>query len=83
MANDIQKKVLQSKVQAGEIQQRQDVEGNLPTLEQPIFTTEQRRILGQVYTLILSWRRERRKSVAPTSISSTALIPVVPIEVEA
>ena len=25
------------------------------------FTSEQREILGQVYTLILSWRRERKK----------------------
>ncbi len=31
-----------------------------------IFTTEQRRILGQVYNLILSWREEK-KNLKPIS----------------
>ena len=29
--------------------------------QSPTFTPEQRRILGQVYNLILSWRSEKRK----------------------
>jgi hypothetical protein len=33
---------------------------SLPT-KSPLFTTEQRRMLGQVYNLILSWRNEKRK----------------------
>jgi hypothetical protein len=30
--------------------------------ETPIFTSEQRRRLGQVYSLILSWRNEATKN---------------------
>jgi hypothetical protein len=44
------------------------------------FTPEQREILGQVYTLILSWRRERKKlesnsqaDKSTTSISAAML----------
>lgn len=44
------------------------------------FTPEQREILGQVYSLILSWRRERKKlennsqvSESITSMAKTAL----------
>jgi hypothetical protein len=33
---------------------------SLPT-QSPTFTPEQRRMLGQVYNLILSWRNEKRK----------------------
>lgn len=29
-----------------------------PSTQPPSFTAEQKRILGQVYSLILSWRRE-------------------------
>jgi hypothetical protein len=29
----------------------------------PIFTPEQRRLLGQVYNLILSWRNEKKNHV--------------------
>jgi len=36
----------------------------------PIFTTEQRRMLGQVYNLILSWRNEK-KVPEPTSSKAT------------
>ena len=35
-----------------------------------IFTTEQRRMLGQVYNLILSWRNEK-KNLEPTSSEGT------------
>ena len=31
------------------------------------FTTEQRRLLGQVYDLILSWRNEKKKSESTSS----------------
>jgi hypothetical protein len=33
---------------------------SLPT-QSPTFTPEQRRMFGQVYNLILSWRNEKRK----------------------
>ena len=29
--------------------------------QSPIFTPEQRRMLGQAYTLILSWRNQKKK----------------------
>ena len=35
----------------------------------PIFTPEQRRMLGQVYNLILSWRKEKKN---PEQTSVTA-----------
>jgi hypothetical protein len=37
---------------------------------QPTFTLEQRRILGQVYNLILSWRKEKM-NLKPTSFEAT------------
>ena len=36
----------------------------------PIFTPEQRRMLGQVYNLILSWRKEK-KNPEQTSVTAT------------
>jgi hypothetical protein len=33
----------------------------------PTFTIEQRRMLGQVYNLILSWRKEKMKLKLPSS----------------
>jgi hypothetical protein len=36
----------------------------------PIFTPEQRRMLGQVYNLILSWRKEKKN---PEQTSVTAV----------
>ena len=45
------------------------------------FTPEQREILGQVYTLILSWRRERLKmegnkqATSPASGTSDTTLP--------
>jgi hypothetical protein len=38
---------------------------SLPS-QSPIFTPEQRRMLGQAYNLILSWRNENKNPV-PTS----------------
>lgn len=35
-----------------------------PSTQPPSFTAEQKRILGQVYSLILSWRRETSGSNA-------------------
>lgn len=36
----------------------------------PIFTPEQRRMLGQAYTLILSWRNQKRKleTISPRTV---------------
>lgn len=36
----------------------------------PIFTIEQRRMLGQVYNLILSWRKEKM-NLKPASSETT------------
>ncbi|MEK6752733.1 MAG: hypothetical protein AABZ00_10750 [Chloroflexota bacterium] len=36
----------------------------------PTFTLEQRRMLGQVYNLILSWRKEKM-NLKPTSSEAT------------
>ena len=36
----------------------------------PTFTIEQRRMLGQVYNLILSWRKEKMNP-KPTSFEAT------------
>lgn len=36
----------------------------------PVFTLEQRRMLGQVYNLILSWRKEKM-NLKPTSSEAT------------
>jgi hypothetical protein len=52
----------------------------LPTPSQR-FTPEQREILGQVYTLILRWRRERlnmesnHQAGSPTSSRSETALP--------
>jgi hypothetical protein len=35
---------------------------NSPSTQPPSFTAEQKRILGQVYSLILSWRPENTGS---------------------
>ena len=45
-----------------------------PPTQSPTFTPEQRRILGQVYNLILSWRSEIRES---ETISSETVKPHV------
>ena len=42
---------------------------SLPS-QTPTFTAEQRRLLGQVYNLILSWRSEKKK-LEPTSSEQT------------
>ena len=42
---------------------------SLPS-QTPIFTVEQRRMLGQVYNLILSWRNEK-KNLEPASSEET------------
>ena len=38
-----------------------------PPTPSPTFTPEQRRILGQVYNLILSWRNEKKNPVPTPS----------------
>ena len=51
---------------------------------EPILSPEQRRILGQVYQLILGWRRERMGRTMPAITSGeTNVVPVVAMEVEA
>ena len=50
---------------------------SLPTQQSPTFTPEQRRILGQVYNLILSWRSTKQKldpissETMPTHVDET------------
>ena len=54
-----------------------------------VLSPEQRRILAQVYQLILSWRRERMKKAAPvittgdTNVASTKAAQAIAVEVEA
>lgn len=56
---------------------------------EPILSPEQRRILGQVYQLILGWRRERLmktghvNAVSDTNRVSVPSGPIVAVEVEA
>ncbi len=56
---------------------------------EPVLSPEQRRILGQVYQLILGWRRERMMktglviTVGDTNVVSTTPVPVGAVEVEA
>ena len=56
---------------------------------EPVLSPEQRRILAQVYQLILSWRRERMKKAAPvittgdTNVASTKAAQAIAVEVEA
>ena len=59
MASDLHNKSKQ-KVEAGTHPVIQQKPGDHPVIsESPPFTPEQRQILGNVYRLILSWRRER------------------------
>jgi hypothetical protein len=89
MAKDFKKQIHQSKSPAGEFQQQQDTEGNSSNSNKTSFTPEQRQMLGAVYQLILSWRREPKPAEAQiVSISSggtdgTTLQQVMPVEVEA
>jgi hypothetical protein len=39
-----------------------------PATESPTFTPEQRRMLGQVYNLLLSWRSEKKKLETTSSL---------------
>ena len=56
---------------------------------EPVLSPEQRRILAQVYQLILGWRRERMKKAAPvittgdTNIVSTKSAQAIAVKVEA
>ena len=56
---------------------------------EPVLSSEQRRILAQVYQLILGWRRERLTktghviTVAETNILSTKSAQAIAVEVEA
>jgi hypothetical protein len=79
VANDIQKKIQQSKVQTGKIQQESAGVSSDP--DRHVFTAEQRRMLGQVYNLILSWR-ECKTTVEETA-SEAPIHPVIHVEVEA
>jgi hypothetical protein len=53
-----------TKVSGTELPPESETEGGITTTSQPPqtspFTAEQRQILGQVYRLILSWRKEKR-----------------------
>ena len=56
---------------------------------EPVLSPEQRRILAQVYQLILSWRRERLHKAVPvitagdTNIASAKSAQALAVEVEA
>ena len=51
---------------------------------EPVLSPEQRRILAQVYQLILGWRRERISRTVPViTAGETNVVPVVAMKVEA
>lgn len=77
MANDLSKK---SKPEANvekPFLADQTIENGSVTSEDSPFTAEQRQILGNVYQLILSWRRERLiKTATPVGPTPSNLLPI-------
>lgn len=71
MARDLQKKSRQT----APVTEQKPNHHPAPSDASP-FTVEQRQILGNVYQLILSWRRERlMKAAHPTAMTSPSLLP--------
>jgi len=76
MASDLQKKSKQT-AEAGKPSVTKQKPNNHPvTSDASPFTAEQRQILGNVYQLILSWRRERLMKATPQiALTSSSLLP--------
>jgi hypothetical protein len=75
MASDLQKKSKQT-VEAGVPPVTEQQPNRHPvTSDASPFTAEQRQILGNVYQLILSWRRERLMKTTPQSaLNSSSML---------
>ena len=77
MASDLQDKPKQADgAETASITEQKPADLSATSAASP-FTPEQKQILGNVYRLILGWRRERlmKSKQAPTSVSP-ALLPV-------
>ena len=85
MATHSNKKIAGSNVTA----EQQGLDDTETKPYEPVLSPEQRRILAQVYQLILGWRRERMKKAAPvittgdTNVASTKAAQAIAVEVEA
>lgn len=78
MASDLQNK-FQNRI-GGETpphQKQIQIESSALSADSP-FTPEQRRILGNVYQLILSWRNERLMKQKQSAIAPTSPIVLLP-----
>lgn len=76
MASDLQKKSKQT-TEAGKppVMEQKPNHHPVPSDASP-FTAEQRQILGNVYQLILGWRRERlRKATPQIALTPPSLLP--------
>ena len=75
MASDVQKKSKQT-AEAGKPAVTEQKPNNPPvTSDASPFTAEQRQILGNVYQLILSWRRERLMRTTPQgALNSSSML---------
>lgn len=93
MAKDTKRKIQRSKEQENNRtsvspQVEQELRVHQTNPQSPVFTPEQRLILGRVYQLILSWRRERKAKEGRVPATNGNSIPqpasqMVPVEVEA
>ena len=85
MAIHSNKKFARSNVTA----EQQDLDDTQTKSYEPALSPEQRRILAQVYQLILSWRRERMRKTAPvitagdTNVGSAISGATIAVKVEA
>jgi len=75
MASDLQKKSKQT-AETGKPSVTEQKPNNHPVnSDASPFTAEQRQILGNVYQLILSWRRERLMKATPQiTVTSSSLL---------
>lgn len=77
MANDLSKKSKsEANVEKPSLADQTAHNRPIPSEDSP-FTAEQRQILGNVYQLILSWRRERLiKTATPVGPTPSNLLPI-------
>jgi len=75
MTSDLQKKSKPT-VEAGKLPVTEQKPNHSPaTSDASPFTAEQRQILGNVYQLILSWRRERLMKTTPQgALNSSSML---------
>jgi hypothetical protein len=89
MATDSKKKLESSKAKTDHLGSGPGAKAEQTKAVEPTFTPEQRQILGEVYRLILSWRREQKMATAlASSDGDSDMLPATssqpaPVEVEA